>query len=322
MTQCPNCGAPLEDGDDFCGACGTPIGEGHGATPEDDRAAEYTDQPGGPGREGQSRGQDRRGDQHYRGQPDHQPHGGRPADRPHEGRPGDQRRRGEQPPRQQQGRPGDQQGAPDQNGPESWIGGGAQPGQPRQGQSRQGQPRQGQPRQGQPRQGQPGQPPGQPRRAPHGYQTGGSDRRDVLKYGVGAAVVLGGGWLLYDNLLGSDLSPEEQAAKDVVERNLRAYENEDLEGVKATTHPESPKYDNTIQGAQLMFSEYDLTYDLEIKSVEVDGDEARVEVVQTTRKESGPQFQDNRIEATHVLRKYDGEWRIYDTDVEDIEYLD
>lgn len=154
------------------------------------------------------------------------------------------------------------------------------------------------------------------------HGTAGSDRRDVLKFGVGAIAVLGGGWLVYDTVLGSDLSAEEQAAKEVVKENARALENEDMDAMKATLHPESPKYDQTVAQVRQIFQEYDLTYDVEVESVEVDGEEARVDVVQTTRKESGPAFRDNKMWATHVLRKYQGEWRIYDTQVDDVEYLD
>lgn len=159
------------------------------------------------------------------------------------------------------------------------------------------------------------------RRSPQEPADGGVDRRNVLKFGAGGVAVLGGGWLLYDSVLGNDLTAEEQAAKEVVRENVRALENEDMDAMKATLHPESPKYSQTVEGMRSVFQQYDLTYDLEIESVEVDGEEARVEAVQTTRKESGPAFRDNKMWATHVLRKYEGEWRIYDTIVEDVEYL-
>lgn len=307
MRNCPNCGASLEDGDAFCGACGTTVGEDRGTTPSEDRETGY-DQPGGRGDRNQPGGHDHRGDQHRQGQPDHQ------------GQPGHQ---GGQPPRQQQGGPGGQQGRPGgQQGaggpgrPTNQIGGAAQQGQPAQ----QGYPpQQGQPR-GPPGGGQPHQGVGHGQAHIH-HRPNQSGRRETLKYGLGAVVVLGGGWLLYDSVLDSDLTPEEQAAKEVVERNMQAYENEDIQGVRDTTHPESPAYDQTVQVAQVTFEEYDLSYELEVESVEVDGEEARVEVIQTTRKESGPTFQDNRIEATHVLRKYNGEWRIYNTLIENVEYL-
>lgn len=320
MRNCPNCGASLEDGDVFCGACGTSIGEDrtdeHASQTDDpDRVDQATgpDQPGqatGPGSEGQPRdASQHQGGQHYQSGQNRGPQ------TPHQ--------RG-QPPQHHQAGQGGQQGSPGYGGPSGGIGGGAQQGLPQR-QPGRGHPHQGagQPHQGagQPHQGA-GQPyaPGQQTHTRHRPDTSG--RRDALKYGLGAVVILGGGWLLYDNVLGNDLTPEEQAAADVVEANIRAYENEDIQGVRDTLHPDSPKYSQTIETSQLIFQEYDLSYDLEIESVKIEGEEARVRAVQTTRKESGPMFQDNRMEVTHVLRKHQGEWRIYDSTVNDVEYLD
>jgi hypothetical protein len=51
------------------------------------------------------------------------------------------------------------------------------------------------------------------------------------------------------------------------------------------------------------------------------GNEAKVRVIQTTRKISGQEFQDNKAFAIHTLRKSNGRWKLLRTDVEKIEGL-
>lgn len=165
----------------------------------------------------------------------------------------------------------------------------------------------------------PQSPTGQPGPNP-GPRSGQSEtsRRQYLRYGAGIAVLAGGGWFAYDTFLSG---PGAEAAREVIMEQLEAYRNENIDGVEATLHPDSPIYANTVEQSRRLFSEYDLSYEVTIRSVEVDGDVARVGFEQVTRKESGPAFDDNRIVGTHVLRTYRGEWRVYNTQVLETEQL-
>ncbi len=154
----------------------------------------------------------------------------------------------------------------------------------------------------------PGQPPG-----------GGTNRRGFLQYGAVAAALVGG-WFVYDSVLAGP-SVDRSTPEATVRSNLRGFEQESIEVVKQTMHPDSPAYDQTVQQASQMFSQYELEYSLTIRGTRTNGDRAEVDVTQTTRKISGPQFRDNRIEATHDVRTYQDHWRIYDTSVSDVEYL-
>ncbi|UIO99936.1 hypothetical protein Hbl1158_00750 [Halobaculum sp. CBA1158] len=49
--------------------------------------------------------------------------------------------------------------------------------------------------------------------------------------------------------------------------------------------------------------------------------EARVRFIQVTTAEGDGEFRDNRTEGVHVLREYEGNWRIWGTEATDVEYL-
>jgi uncharacterized membrane protein len=47
-----------------------------------------------------------------------------------------------------------------------------------------------------------------------------------------------------------------------------------------------------------------------------------VKYVQITKKVSGPAFRDNKVTGIHILKKSDGKWKIYNTEIKDVKYLD
>jgi hypothetical protein len=110
--------------------------------------------------------------------------------------------------------------------------------------------------------------------------------------------------------------------KSVVLENVKAMENKDLEKTMATIDEESEAYKQTKLLAKRLFDTYDLKYELDsVKVLAMTDAEARVECLQTTRKVSGPVFRDNKIDIVHMLRKTDGKWKIYGSQVKKIDYL-
>ena len=108
----------------------------------------------------------------------------------------------------------------------------------------------------------------------------------------------------------------------VVQENIKAMNDEDLDKTMATIDEQCASYDQTKQVAQRLFEIYDLKYELDSARVIMKTDEeARVECVQTTRKVRGPVFRDNKINFVHTLRKSDGYWKIYNSKVMKIDYL-
>ncbi|MDY6771106.1 MAG: hypothetical protein SV186_04075 [Candidatus Nanohaloarchaea archaeon] len=109
----------------------------------------------------------------------------------------------------------------------------------------------------------------------------------------------------------------------VLHQNVQAYNQENLSLLRQTMHPRSPAVNATMQQSRQVFSIYDLQARLtNVTVLSVNRTTARVRVTQVTHKLSGPQFRDNRVTAVHTLKRYNGEWRIYTSKTESIEYLD
>jgi ketosteroid isomerase-like protein len=119
---------------------------------------------------------------------------------------------------------------------------------------------------------------------------------------------------------GSDVDDEE--LEQVLRDQLAFLEAEDLEGALSTIHPESPQLAPMRNIMGQVFAEFDLDYEIEsIEVVEKSDIEAKLKVVQVTRKVEGPELSDTRVTAIHTLRKTDGGWKLYDSVHESTEAL-
>lgn len=133
-----------------------------------------------------------------------------------------------------------------------------------------------------------------------------------------AAIVLAG-CSQKESVEGADsgkISPDErQAIMSVLRANIKAAENEDINGFMRTIHPDSPAFESTRSFMKQAFAEYDFSYEIvEANVLEVSGDVARVSYIQITRKKSGPDaIADNQMQGEHILKKTDGRWKIYST---------
>ncbi|RXK51313.1 hypothetical protein [Halorientalis pallida] len=127
-----------------------------------------------------------------------------------------------------------------------------------------------------------------------------------------------------ETVSGNATGAERRAVERVVRQNLRATEEHRPELLRATLHPDAPSYDRTIEQTRQIWDQYELEYSLTVQSISVSGNEATVEYEQVTRA-TGPNsdvFTDNRLTAVGTLRTYQGEWRVYGTRVENVEYLE
>ncbi|MGB5531297.1 MAG: hypothetical protein WBQ32_15120 [Ignavibacteriaceae bacterium] len=101
----------------------------------------------------------------------------------------------------------------------------------------------------------------------------------------------------------------------VIRENLAATQAEDKERVLKTIHKDCPQRRSTVQGMEYVFRNFDMVYKLEQADVlEVSADEAKVYYVQTTRSLGGQGFQPNRSSGIHILKKENGEWKIFKTE--------
>ena len=124
-------------------------------------------------------------------------------------------------------------------------------------------------------------------------------------------------------LLGPSI--EEAEVQKVVQDSFVAAQSENINAFAANIHEEAPNGQATVTQMQAAFRDFDLQYTLEeIEVLSIDDDVAEVQVVQLTRKLRGElPFRNNRATTIHELRlSADGAWRIYQSRVVDVEYLD
>lgn len=126
---------------------------------------------------------------------------------------------------------------------------------------------------------------------------------------------------------GCDRNPASQRDAEpvfaVVRAQVKALNKRDASAALACMHPEAPGLDRTRQTTLEVTATFDLIYMLQNLALDaLSEDEARVRFTQLTRKVSGPEFRNNRVTGVHTLRKYQGAWRLYYTQVLNIEYLE
>ena len=121
---------------------------------------------------------------------------------------------------------------------------------------------------------------------------------------------------------GSDKSKDEQEIKDVINKNIEAENNEDIDAYMQTIDKGNKNFDELEEIKSNLYSNFDLNYQVkDLKITVLNDNEAEVHFVQTTKKIKGPNFRDYRLEGIHTMHKTDGQWKIYDTKIVNKEYL-
>lgn len=108
----------------------------------------------------------------------------------------------------------------------------------------------------------------------------------------------------------------------VVKANVTKLMEKDLDGYMATIHTDSPVYETTKETIDELFN---YTLDIELSDLAVEEksqDEAVVSYTQRTVKVEGPDFQDNETIGEHLLRQDAGEWKIYSSEVIEVNAID
>jgi len=116
---------------------------------------------------------------------------------------------------------------------------------------------------------------------------------------------------------------EYKTPESLINANAEYMNEEDLEGVMTTVHPKSPNYAATEAMAKQIFDRYDLNYKIEnIKVLEENDKEAKVEFSQVTTKIKGKDFKNNKVTGIHTLKKDSDSWKVYSTEIVNVEFLD
>jgi hypothetical protein len=117
-----------------------------------------------------------------------------------------------------------------------------------------------------------------------------------------------------------NFTPEEEIIKNeilmVLQKNLDATQNEDVEGVLKTIHEDSPQLSSTKGGMEYVFKNYNMKYELEdVKFISITNEEVKAIYQQTTKAMSGTGFTNTRSIGIHTLMKSkDGNWKIFGTE--------
>ena len=122
---------------------------------------------------------------------------------------------------------------------------------------------------------------------------------------------------------GKPSAADQQAALEVVRRNVRAMEAGSVDEVLATVHPKSPGFMQTRKALEDLFGRFQLALQLEDLAVEsVTRDSVRARFVQITDKVSGDEpFQKNRLTGVHTLKKDGAVWKLWQTEAKAVEPL-
>lgn len=108
--------------------------------------------------------------------------------------------------------------------------------------------------------------------------------------------------------------PEDEELFAILEENMKAMQDKDLDAYMETIHSESPAYDTTRQTIEQMDV---YTLEMELSDLEVVNkteEEASVAYKQKTVKVDGPEFMNNEVTGVQVLRPENGTWKIYNTE--------
>ncbi len=107
------------------------------------------------------------------------------------------------------------------------------------------------------------------------------------------------------------LATIEADIKTIMEANLKSLQDENMDAMMATIHPDSSSKSQMKQIMTRIFKNYDLKYEiLSYKFIAYDGELAYVRVNQRTSKISGPAFKNNELEQVNILKKDSGSWKI------------
>jgi hypothetical protein len=116
-------------------------------------------------------------------------------------------------------------------------------------------------------------------------------------------------------------TPSSEQLFNVLYTNSRAANAEDVAAYMATIHPRSLAYRETEETLPQLFAAYDLEfYFSNLQVTKLTKSEARVHFMLSARRISGPPFRNNVVSGTMILRLDKGVWKIWNQDVDDVQY--
>lgn len=110
---------------------------------------------------------------------------------------------------------------------------------------------------------------------------------------------------------------------EVIYEHVAAHNAEDIDKYVATIHSAFGDQESLRDSIEQMYDTYDLeTVIRDVEVLEASESVARVSFVLITRKVRGPVFLDNRVDGVFTLRREEGDWKLYDQEIVNFEYLE
>lgn len=129
--------------------------------------------------------------------------------------------------------------------------------------------------------------------------------------------------MIFSVLLVGCKSDGEKEVISLIEKNLEYFNNEDVDAYMNTISSESLVYEPTKEAIVQVFELYDLEVSVDkIKVLEIDDETAIVQVTQTTKKIEGQEFKNNKTTVKYTLIKTEDGWKLDNTEMVNIEYID
>jgi hypothetical protein len=115
---------------------------------------------------------------------------------------------------------------------------------------------------------------------------------------------------------------DQKIFQQVFTKHLQALNQENLGNYLATLDLKSPNYPTAKTSTIKLFKDYDLKYELKaVDVISMGQQDAVVKLTATVKKLKGGEFTDSQMVTINNVRKTNGQWRIYDTQVENISPL-
>lgn len=119
--------------------------------------------------------------------------------------------------------------------------------------------------------------------------------------------------LLFASCAPTQPSSDTDALDTLVRQGAQYVSGKDSRGLKlmASAACSSPSYLFDLGRLERLWATYTISVGIEsVRVLEVGAGEAKVEVAQTIRKVSGPDFQDTRAKHVYTFVKEDGAWKL------------
>jgi len=118
--------------------------------------------------------------------------------------------------------------------------------------------------------------------------------------------------------------PDREAALEVVRRNAQFMQEEKIDEMMTTIHPQSPVFAGTRTAMENLAKKFDMKCELSgLEVVSANEEEIRVRFDQKTSKVKGDgEFPTTRLVGIHTLKKDDNVWKIFSTETISTEVLE